>query len=692
MFVTRLATTIVGAIAAVAAAPAALAATPRALPIGPCINLGNTLEVGKTNDLGEGAVTAADFKRIRAAGFDTIRIPVRFDDRSQSKPPYTIDPVWLDHVQKTVAQALHEQLKVILDSHHFEPIHSDPLATQPWHTAVWAQIAPRFADYPTDRLWFELENEPHGKFDDRNLRAVLDPALAAVRKTNPTRPVIIGGQKWSGIDSLATLTLPDDPNVYPTFHYYDPFEFTHQGANWAAPNVPPVGRQYGTQADAAQLRTDVARVRSYAARTGVMPFMGESGAYEAYIPLAQRVAYTKAVHDAFVPAGIPVCQWAYANTFPFYDRKAGRWLPGMLAALGLADGAPPAPASRPSPAATGALAELQRQLPGTLINDPTRIDWPTQGAALQVEVVQDAAIPGGGAARRYTIPARLPNAWEAQTLVPLTAGIASGQTITAGFYARTISAKTADGKGVIGVRFQQNAASYAGFADTTLSIGPDWQWYEISGVAKSAISRDVATVSIQLGGAAQEVEIGQTIVIEGAPSIQKTVAVAAAPEPELPPQLTGAGVLLDQPGDRAWSTSGGGGTHQERDEPRIWLGKATRFTTTAVGANPWDLGTAIPITQAIEAGDKLLIAIAARTESAATPDGKAKVGVRIQSTTPPYDGFADNSFAVGPNWQLIRIRTTATRDFAPGTATVTLHFAGAVQSVDIGPVYLLKTP
>ena len=44
-------------------------------------------------------------------------------------------------------------------------------------------------------------------------------APAAVRNP-PDRPVIVGSQNWSGIDSLATLQLPDDP-VVPTFHYYD---------------------------------------------------------------------------------------------------------------------------------------------------------------------------------------------------------------------------------------------------------------------------------------------------------------------------------------------------------------------------------------------------------------------------------------------------------------------------------------
>ena len=667
------------------------AAEPRGLPIGPCINIGNTLEVPKTAKLGDGAVTAADFTRIRAAGFDTVRIPTRWDDRSMSKPPYTVEPAWLNQVQATVDMALAAGLKVILNSHHFQPIHKDPLAVQPWHTAVWAQVAPRFKNYPTDRLWFELENEPHEKFDDSNLRAVLDPALAAVRQTNPTRPVIIGGQNWSGLASLETLSLPDDPNVYPTFHYYDPFDFTHQGASWVAPNIPPPGRTFGTQADMKRLQEDVAKVKAYAARTGLMPFMGESGAYELHIPLAQRIAYTKAIRDAFVPAGIPVCQWAYKNTFPFWDKASGKWLPGMRGALGLADDAP-AQAAAASPAPAGALGDLQKQLPGTLISDPTDIVWPTQGASLKVKPVQDAAIPGGGAARRYTVPGKLANAWEAQTLVPLTAGIQPGQTITVGFYARTLSAKTPDGKGVIGVRFQQNAAPYYGFGDTTVSVSPEWQWHEVSGVAGKAIAKDVATVSLQLGGAAQEVEIGQAIVIEGAPSVQKVASVAAAAEPELPPQLQGQGVLLNRPGNRGWGNNGAGGTWQDRDEPQIWLGKATRFTTPAVGVNPWALGSAVPITGAIQPGDKLLIAIAARTESAATPDGRAKVGVRVQSNTPPYDGFAENTFSVGPNWQLIRIRTTATQSFTPGTASVALHFAGAAQAVDIGPVYVLKTP
>ena len=147
--------------------------------------------------------------------------------------------------------------------------------------------------------------------------------------------MVIGGENWSGIDSLATLDLPDDPQLYPTFHYYEPFDFTHQGAGWVRPSPPPVGRTYGTAADAERLVTDTAKIKAYAARTGLVPFMGETGAYDAHIPLAQRVQYTRAVHQAFAPLGVGMCAWAYTNTFPFYDHAAGHWLPGLRGAFGL---------------------------------------------------------------------------------------------------------------------------------------------------------------------------------------------------------------------------------------------------------------------------------------------------------------------------------------------------------------------
>ena len=323
------------ALAAIAALLASPVQAAEPLPVGTCINIGNHLEPEWESGWGGKRIDAADFARIRAAGFDTVRIPVRWMNRSDPQPPHALDPAWLARVSEVVDQALAADLNVILNSHHFNAVHEDPPAGAPWLAAVWRQIAAHFADRPIARLWFEIENEPHDKLGNANLVATLSPALAAIRETNPDRPVVIGGGNWSGIDSLATLELPDDPHVHPTFHYYEPFDFTHQGAGWVQPKPPALGRVYGSAEDAQRLIADAAKIEAYIARTGLVPFMGETGAYDAHIPLEQRVQYTRAVHDTFAPLGVGICAWAYTNTFPYYDHKARRWLPGLRGAAGL---------------------------------------------------------------------------------------------------------------------------------------------------------------------------------------------------------------------------------------------------------------------------------------------------------------------------------------------------------------------
>lgn len=698
-----------------AAAQAPAPAAPKALPVGTCINLGNTLEAEKEDSWGGVPVRREDLKRIAAAGFKTIRLPVRWHNKSSDKPPYTIDSAWMNRVQQIVDWALAENLNVILDSHHFDPIHDDPLAVAAWHGGVWKQIAERFKGYPEDKLWFELENEPHKNFNHTNLIATLTPALTEVRKLHPTRAVIIGGENWSGIKSLETLPLPDDPNVYPTFHYYDPFLYTHQGAEWTKPDMPPVGRAFPLPQDTAQLAQDVETVKAFIARTGKVPFMGEVGAYDAHISLADRVKYHRTIAQAFAPTGIGMCVWAYTNTFPFYDHKAEKWLPGLRGAIGLKDDttAPPAPAapSVPAPQASASpssgsaklspeLAAFDEQVPGDLINDPTRIDWASFGPNLEAGARQAADIPGGGAARVFDIKAKGQFPYTVAANVPLLDAISTGDQVTVGFYARVVSTERSDGKGIIGVRFQENAAPYGGFGDTNVLVGDKWEWYEVTARADKRIRKADAIVTFQMAGAKQVLEIGQAIVVKGSPTIVTKQEVAAAPpaaslkDPasiEMPDALRTAGQLVNDPTNRVWANGGTGGTWEALEMPEIWLQKATRYTTTAVGENRWDLTTAIPILVPMKEGDQFTVAVVARAVSAATDDGKGIVYARIQGSNPPYEGFGDKVFKLGNRWQLVNLPFTATRSFDAGNATMTLHFAAAAQSIEVGPVYVFKT-
>ena len=44
---------------------------------------------------------------------------------------------------------------------------------------------------------------------------------------------MVGPTSWNSLADLPLLRLPADANLLVTFHYYEPFQFTHQGATWA---------------------------------------------------------------------------------------------------------------------------------------------------------------------------------------------------------------------------------------------------------------------------------------------------------------------------------------------------------------------------------------------------------------------------------------------------------------------------
>lgn len=306
------------------------ATTGATIPLGKCVNMGNHLEAPNEGDWGR-AIVDADFTIIKAAGFDTIRLPVRWSNHALAAAPYTIDATFLARVRHVVDTARGAGLNVILNLHHYEEMATAPAAHADRFAGLWKQIAAAFADEPTASVWFELMNEPNGALNDSNLKAILTPALAQVRATNPTRPVIIGGQNWSGVPSLATLQLPDDANLVVTVHTYDPFNFTHQGATWITP-TPPLGRVFGSAADYRELDANLATVRDYMRATGRQVFVGEYGANDdPAIPLAQRILYYGTVSSAYASIGVQSCAWAYTNTFKLRDGNA--WLPGMVEAI-----------------------------------------------------------------------------------------------------------------------------------------------------------------------------------------------------------------------------------------------------------------------------------------------------------------------------------------------------------------------
>jgi endoglucanase len=131
-------------------------------------------------------------------------------------------------------------LLVVVDLHNEDrPSELDP-AWQDAFVRFWGDFAARLRHFDPELTVLEIINEPvfAGRESEWNL---FNARLAsAIRRRAPEHTIMTSGPNWGGIDGLRKLTLLNDPNVVYSFHCYDPFPFTHQGATWAGPDVKPL--------------------------------------------------------------------------------------------------------------------------------------------------------------------------------------------------------------------------------------------------------------------------------------------------------------------------------------------------------------------------------------------------------------------------------------------------------------------
>lgn len=115
---------------------------------------------------------------------------------------------------------------------HYRGLTRDPLAHTNRFVTLWAQLAEHYASWP-EQLYYELLNEPHSALTAVLWNTLVKDTLQVIRRTNRTRPVIVGPVLWNSIDAVEMFNLPnDDRHIIVTVHYYNPMQFTHQEATW----------------------------------------------------------------------------------------------------------------------------------------------------------------------------------------------------------------------------------------------------------------------------------------------------------------------------------------------------------------------------------------------------------------------------------------------------------------------------
>jgi endoglucanase len=300
--------------------------------LGRGVNLGNALEA--PNSEGEWGMVIEDrfFEIIAAGGFDSVRIPIRWDTRAAATSPWTIQPSFFDRVDDLIELAVGQGLAVIIDFHHFEDLYADPAGNTDRFVAIWAQIARHYAAAPPE-VFFELQNEPHDLLTTGAWNTIFPAALDAIRSTNPDRMVIVGAGSWNSAWELDDLELPDDPALIGTFHMYEPFRFTHQGAEWVAGSDAWLGTTWdGRPQDTEPIVAILDAAESWSDASGVPLLLGEFGAYER-ADMDSRVRFTTFVRSQAEQRGFAWAYWEFGAGFGIYDRSGDAWRPELLAAL-----------------------------------------------------------------------------------------------------------------------------------------------------------------------------------------------------------------------------------------------------------------------------------------------------------------------------------------------------------------------
>lgn len=300
--------------------------------LGRGINLGNALEAPKEGDWGV-TLEADYFQKIKDAGFNSVRIPIRWSTHAGKAAPYEIDAAFFKRIDWAVEQALARELTAIVNVHHYDEMFSDPAKHTPRLVAMWKQIAERYRDKP-ERLFFEILNEPHDKLTDERWQEVFPEVLKVIRESNPKRTVIVGPGHWNNLNNLDKLKLPeDDRRLIVTFHYYSPFEFTHQGAPWAKGSDKWKGRTWkGTDAEKQALEKDFGKAAAWGKKNNRPLFLGEFGAFSA-ADMDSRAIWTRAVAREAEKHGFSWAYWEFCSGFGAYDSKAKAWREPLLKAL-----------------------------------------------------------------------------------------------------------------------------------------------------------------------------------------------------------------------------------------------------------------------------------------------------------------------------------------------------------------------
>lgn len=285
-----------------------------------------------------------DIQNIKSLGCDVIRLPIELHHFTSGAPDFVIDTLFYRYLDQVINWTEELQMNLIIDNHTIEVATSK--AVEAPLLKIWPQMAQHYKSR-SNLVFYEILNEPNTILA-ADWAAIQVKVVNAIRAVDTSHAILVSGADWGGIYGLLNLKKLSDPNLIYSFHFYDPFLFTHQGASWASPSLVDLGgvpfpydaaripacpaslkgswvesslsTAYKTDGTVARLKSTIDGVIAYAKSNNVKIFCGELGVYNFKSPVNDRVFWYQEVTGYLTAKAIPWTMWDYQGGFGLFTK------------------------------------------------------------------------------------------------------------------------------------------------------------------------------------------------------------------------------------------------------------------------------------------------------------------------------------------------------------------------------------
>ncbi len=308
------------------------------------VNLTNWFQESNVRQIQFTKYTKTDFEQIKSLGCDVIRLPINLHFMTNGAPNYTIDPLFYTFLDQAVNWAEELNIHLILDNHTFDPAANTDPNVGSILEKVWKQVAAHYKDR-SNYIYYEVLNEPHG-ISDAQWNAIQQLVINAIRTVDTKHTIIVGPAGWNSYSNLAAMPQYSDNNLIYTFHFYDPFIFTHQGASWSDPSMEPLANVpfpysaakmpafpealrgswiesafngYQSDGTVAKVKQLIDIAVQFKQNRNVRIFCGEFGVYIPNSKNEDRVFWYDTVRKYLEEKGIAWTSWDYHGGFGLFE-------------------------------------------------------------------------------------------------------------------------------------------------------------------------------------------------------------------------------------------------------------------------------------------------------------------------------------------------------------------------------------